>query len=66
MIEEDRYCIDVLTQVSAATRALSSVVIALLGAHIGSCVADATEAGGPEAAFKVKEATDAIERLLRS
>lgn len=66
MIEDDRYCIDVLTQVSAATRALHSVAIALLEDHIGTCVAQATAAGGADAPKKVKEASDAIARLLHS
>ena len=66
MIEEDRYCIDILTQVSAATRALHSVAVGLLEAHIGHCVAEATAAGGTEATLKVREASDAIARLLRS
>jgi CsoR family transcriptional regulator, copper-sensing transcriptional repressor len=66
MIEEDKYCIDILTQISAATKALQSVAIGLLEEHIGHCVADAVSNGGPEADAKVKEATDAIARLVRS
>lgn len=66
MIEEDRYCIDILTQVTAATKALHAVAVGLLEGHIGTCVADATAAGGAEGAAKVKEATDAIARLLQS
>jgi DNA-binding FrmR family transcriptional regulator len=49
MVEEDKYCIDVLTQVSAATKALQSVALQLLEEHMGSCVVDAARAGGPEA-----------------
>jgi CsoR family transcriptional regulator, copper-sensing transcriptional repressor len=66
MVEEDKYCIDILTQISAATKALQSVAIGLLEEHIGHCVAEAVTNGGPEADAKVKEATDAIARLVRS
>ncbi|GAA2209025.1 metal-sensitive transcriptional regulator [Nonomuraea monospora] len=66
MIEEDTYCIDVLTQVSAATSALKSFSLALLEEHLAHCVAEATREGGPEAQAKVKEAADAIARLVRS
>ncbi|WP_203984424.1 metal-sensitive transcriptional regulator [Sphaerisporangium rufum] len=66
MVEEDSYCIDVLTQVSAATRALQAVALGLLEDHIGHCVTDAINAGGPEAEEKVKEASAAIARLVRS
>jgi len=66
MVEEDVYCIDVLTQVSAATRALQSVALGLLEDHLGHCVAEAVENGGPEADEKVKEASAAIARLVRS
>ncbi|MEV4187318.1 metal-sensitive transcriptional regulator [Streptosporangium canum] len=66
MVEEDKYCIDILTQVSAANRALQSFAIALLEEHLAHCLADATAKGGPEAAAKVKEASDAIARLVRS
>lgn len=66
MIEEDKYCIDILTQVSAATRALQSVALGLLNEHIAGCVVDAARAGGPEAGLKVREASDAIARLVRS
>jgi DNA-binding FrmR family transcriptional regulator len=66
MVEEDQYCIDILTQVSAATKALQSVALALLEEHMGSCVVDAARAGGPEADAKVKEAAEAIARLVRS
>ncbi|MDP9075430.1 MAG: metal-sensitive transcriptional regulator [Actinomycetota bacterium] len=66
MIEEDKYCIDILTQVSAATKALHEVAIGLLGEHMGHCVVQAAQAGGQEADAKVKEAADAIARLVRS
>jgi DNA-binding FrmR family transcriptional regulator len=66
MVEGDAYCIDVLTQVAAATRALQAVALGLLEDHIGHCVAEAINAGGPEADAKVKEASAAIARLVRS
>ena len=66
MVEDDKYCIDILTQVSAATKALQSVALGLLEEHLGSCVVDAAREGGPEADAKVKEASEAIARLVRS
>jgi CsoR family transcriptional regulator, copper-sensing transcriptional repressor len=66
MVEEDVYCIDVLTQVSAVTRALQAVAIGLLEDHLGHCVTQAVEQGGPEAEAKVKEAAEAVARLVRS
>ena len=66
MVEEDQYCIDVLTQVSAATRALQNVALGLLEEHMGGCVVDAAKAGDEEAAAKVAEASAAIARLVRS
>jgi CsoR family transcriptional regulator, copper-sensing transcriptional repressor len=66
MVEEDAYCIDVLTQISAATKALQAVALGLLEDHLGHCVAHAIEAGGPEADDKVREASAAIARLVRS
>jgi DNA-binding FrmR family transcriptional regulator len=66
MVEEDVYCIDVLTQVSAVTRALQAVALGLLEDHLGHCVAQAVEQGGPEAEQKVKEAAAAVTRLVRS
>lgn len=66
MIEEDRYCIDVLTQISAVTRALQGVAIGLLDEHLGHCVREAIESGGPKADAKVAEASAAIARLVRS
>jgi len=66
MVEEDTYCIDVLTQISAATRALQAVAIGLLEDHLGHCVTQAVEDGGPDAQAKVKEAAEAVARLVRS
>ena len=66
MVEDDTYCIDVLTQVSAATSALQSVALLLLDDHLSHCVAEATRSGGPEGDAKLKEASDAIARLVRS
>ncbi|MFI6458366.1 metal-sensitive transcriptional regulator [Streptosporangium amethystogenes] len=66
MVEEDKYCIDILTQVSAASRALQSFALSLLEEHLAHCVAEATAKGGPEAEAKIKEASDAIARLVRS
>ena len=66
MVEEDTYCIDVLTQVSATTRALESVALKLLDEHLAHCVVDAARNGGDEAEVKVREASDAIARLVRS
>ena len=66
MIDEDKYCIDILTQVSAATKALQSVALGLLEEHLSHCVAEAVAEGGDSANEKVKEASDAIARLVRS
>ena len=66
MIERDEYCIDVLTQVSAATKALQSVALGLLDEHLGHCVTEAIAEGGENADAKVREASDAIARLVRS
>lgn len=66
MVDDDKYCIDILTQVSAATKALQAVALGLLEQHMGSCVVDAAREGGPEADAKVKEASEAIARLVRS
>ena len=66
MIERDEYCIDVLTQVSAATKALQSVALGLLDEHLGHCVAEAIAEGGETADAKVREASAAIARLVRS
>ena len=66
MVESDTYCIDILTQVSAATKALQSVALGLLNDHLSHCVVDAAAQGGDQAEAKVKEAADAIARLVRS
>ncbi|MFG1924251.1 MULTISPECIES: metal-sensitive transcriptional regulator [Cryptosporangium] len=66
MVEQEEYCIDILTQVSAATKALQSVALGLLDEHLAHCVVDAARNGGPEADAKVREASDAIARLVRS
>jgi CsoR family transcriptional regulator, copper-sensing transcriptional repressor len=66
MVADDAYCIDVLTQVSAVTRALQAVALGLLEDHLAHCVAQAIEGGGPEADAKVREAADAVARLVRS
>ena len=66
LVEEEQYCIDILTQVSAMTKALQSVSLGLLNEHLSHCVVDAVAAGGPEAEVKLKEASDAIARLVRS
>ena len=66
MVEDDKYCIDILTQVSAATRALQSVALNLLDDHMALCVVNAARAGGAEQEAKLEEASDAIARLVRS
>jgi DNA-binding FrmR family transcriptional regulator len=66
MIEQDRYCIDILTQADALTKALQSVSLALLDDHLRHCVRDAAAAGGPTADAKLTEASEAIARLVRS
>ena len=66
MVDDDRYCIDVLEQVSAATRALQSVALELLNDHLSHCVADAAATGGDQATVKLNEASAAIARLVRS
>ena len=66
MVEDDRYCIDVLTQVSAVTKALQSVALGMFDDHLRHCVAEAVSAGGPDAERKLTEATAAVERLLKS
>lgn len=66
MVEDDKYCIDILTQVSAVTRALQSVALGLLDEHLGHCVANAIAEGGDAATDKVREASDAIARLVKS
>jgi CsoR family transcriptional regulator, copper-sensing transcriptional repressor len=66
MIDEDQYCIDILTQVAATTKALQSVAIGLLEEHLSHCVAQAVAEGGDTASDKVREASEAIARLVRS
>ncbi|MGQ0576720.1 MAG: metal-sensitive transcriptional regulator [Pseudonocardia sp.] len=66
MIENDDYCIDVLTQVSAATKALQAVALGLVDEHLRHCVTQAAAEGGPVADAKVAEASAAIARLVRS
>lgn len=64
MVEEDRYCIDVLTPVNAIRAALESVALQLLADHTEHCVADAIRSGG--GTNKVRELNEAVERLVRS
>ena len=66
MVEDDKYCIDVLTQVSAVTKALQAVALGLLEDHLGHCVTQAVAEGGDAADAKVREASDAIARLVKS
>lgn len=65
MVDDEQYCIDILTQISALTSALQSVAVGLLEDHLRHCVADAARAGGDVAEEKVREATQAIARLVR-
>jgi DNA-binding FrmR family transcriptional regulator len=66
MVDEDVYCIDILTQVSAATKALETVALELLDDHLSHCVAEAAQEGGEVAEEKIREASAAIARLVRS
>ena len=66
MVDEEKYCIDILTQISAATRALETVALGLLDDHMRHCVAQAVQQGGDEAETKLTEAREAIARLVRS
>lgn len=66
LVADDTYCIDVLTQISATTKALESTALLLLQDHLNHCVADAVAEGGSVAEEKLKEAGDAIARLVRS
>ena len=66
MVEEEQYCIDILTQVSAMTKALHAVSLGLLEEHLGHCVVSAARSSQEEAEQKVTEAMDAIARLVRS
>ena len=66
MVEDDKYCIDVLDQVSAVTRALQAVALELLDDHLAHCVAHAVASGGEDAQAKIEEASAAVARLVRS
>ena len=66
MIEDDRYCIDVLQQITAVTRALQGVALQLLDDHLAHCVVNAVRAGGDEKEAKLREASEAIARLVKS
>jgi CsoR family transcriptional regulator, copper-sensing transcriptional repressor len=66
MVESDKYCIDILTQVASVTRALQSVALGLLDEHLAHCVTQAVAEGGETAEDKVREASEAIARLVRS
>jgi CsoR family transcriptional regulator, copper-sensing transcriptional repressor len=66
MVEDDKYCIDILTQVAAATKALQAVALGLLEEHLSHCVVQAVSEGGDTAETKIREASDAIARLVRS
>ena len=66
MVDEEQYCIDILTQISAITSALQNVALGLLDDHLSHCVADAVQLGGEAGDAKIKEASDAIARLVRS
>lgn len=66
MVEEDTYCINILDQVSATTRALQAVALRLLNDHLSHCVANAVAVGGQEAKDKINEATAAIARMVKS
>ena len=66
MIEHDEYCIDVLTQIAAATKALQAVSLGLLDEHLGHCVRQAIAEGGSDAEDKIAEASAAVARLVRS
>lgn len=66
MVDDDKYCIDILTQISAVTKALQAVALGLLDEHMAGCMVEAAKAGGREADTKVREASDAISRLVRS
>ena len=66
MVDEEAYCIDILTQVSAATKALEVVALGLLDEHLTHCVAGAARLDGPAAEARIKEASEAIARLVRS
>jgi CsoR family transcriptional regulator, copper-sensing transcriptional repressor len=66
MVEEDKYCVDVLTQIASVSKALQSVGLGLLDEHVRHCVREAAEADSAEGDAKVHEAMEAVARLLRS
>ncbi|MAT17290.1 MAG: CopY family transcriptional regulator [Leifsonia sp.] len=66
MVDEEQYCVDILTQISALTSALQGVAIGLLDDHLKHCVADAARSGGAVADAKLEEASQAVARLVRS
>ena len=66
MVDEEKYCIDILTQISALTSALQAVAVGLLDDHLKHCVLDSARMEGDQAEQKIKEASDAIARLVRS
>ena len=66
MVEEEKYCIDILTQVSAATKAVQALALILLDDHMAHCLVDAARQGGAEQEQKLKEASEAIARLVKS
>ena len=66
MVDEDTYCIDILTQVSAVTKALQAVSLGLVEDHLSHCVVDAARQSDEAGEAKVREAADAIARLVRS
>ncbi|MEP9363435.1 metal-sensitive transcriptional regulator [Nocardioides sp. CN2-186] len=66
MVEDEQYCIDILTQVAAMTKALQAVSIGLVEEHLNHCVVDAARAGDDEAREKITEAMEAISRLVKS
>lgn len=66
LVDQDAYCIDILTQISATTKALQSVAILLLEDHLGHCVRDALSSGSSDAEDKIAEAAAAVSRLVRS
>jgi len=65
MVEDEKYCIDILTQISALTSALEAVALGLLDDHLRHCVVDAARTGGEDAEVKLREASEAIARLVR-
>ena len=66
MVEDEKYCIDILTQISAMKSALENLALGLMDDHLKHCVLDAARAGGDEGAAKIAEASAAIQRLVKS